>query len=215
MKRDSKLRLYFVILAFFVASSSYGEDIATCEVEPSRDFFGDMGDFVAEVAHDTAEVAGSVFLGDKYAEDARLGYGDTIWDAAFIFGIAALANYRTIGNLAFAFTRYLYVNDISDKSERVVKGELSQSALDKPQKRVAAIDNKWIPFFNSSDVRNLGNWLIHKGFPWLTNYKVPNPPLETAYTVDGGTQRFGIIQRPPEKDDEDKEVNKKTQPFFK
>lgn len=183
-------------LVCLVSSQSYGEDSATCEIEPSRGILGASAEFVGDVFEGTGEVAHDLFLGDKYGEDSELGSGDTIWDFAYLFGIAALANYRTLGNLFFMISYNKAVSDSSDLARDVIRGKVSQKKLDKRQKSLAKSENLYLPIWNSQEIKGISDAIIYTGLPWVTGFSIPRPPLETFYNVQSSDQYIGIKKNP-------------------
>lgn len=196
--------IYFVAVCLF-SVSLYAEDSAACKVEPNGGILGDTADFIGGVFEGTAEVAGGLFLGDEYSKDNKLGEGDTIFDWAYIFGIAALANYRTLGNLIFMLSYNSALNDSSDLAQDVIRGKVSQKKLDKRQKSLAKAEGLYLPIWNANEVKWILDSLIYKGLPAVTGFSIPKPPLETYYNVEGGDQYIGVMNNPAIKEnDKDK-----------
>ncbi|OGQ34432.1 MAG: hypothetical protein A3F16_05570 [Deltaproteobacteria bacterium RIFCSPHIGHO2_12_FULL_43_9] len=209
--------LFLVLLCAisFPLHGGEGTEIATCEVAPNneRGILGDTVDFMGNVLGGTADVAGSLFLGDEFSKDAKLGEGDTVFDFAYIFMIAALANYRTLGNLIFMFSYNSALNDSSDIAKDVIHGKVSQKKLDQRQKSLAKAENTYLPLWNSQEVKSIADFLVYKGIPWLTDSSVPVPPLETYYNVDEGDQYIGVKRNPAATTGEKKSVGDKKPAF--
>lgn len=198
----SVLASFYAAMVCLVSVSSYGADLAVCKVAPKQDILGSLGEFFGDFFEGRGETAHDLVLKNEYGENDELGSGDTIWDWAFLFGIAALANYRTLGNLFFMLTYNSALNDSSDLAQDVIRGKVSQKKLEKRQKKLAKSENLYFPIWNSREVNGIADALIHKGLPWITGFSIPRPPLETYYNVQSSDQYIGIKKKPAESEKE-------------